>query len=167
MKLTEFFISQLEREAKSTRRVLENVPAVDVNWKPHPKSMPLGYLASLVSAMPAWIQMMVDADQYDLASKDPRYNATPSTSSADLVKFFDQSVTLGLNSLRNTTDEHLQTRWKLLVGGRVVSDEIRHMAITDAVFSHLAHHRGQLTVYLRLNEAKVPSVYGPSADEPV
>jgi uncharacterized damage-inducible protein DinB len=84
---------------------------------------------------------------------------------AELVAALDQAVSDARAALQNTTDEHLLTPWKFVVGGHVVSENPRHSMIADAVFSHLSHHRGQLTVYLRLNDASVPAIYGPSADE--
>jgi uncharacterized damage-inducible protein DinB len=82
-----------------------------------------------------------------------------------LLQSFDESVIEARTALESTTDEHLMTPWRLLVAGHVVSEQPRHIMLRDAVFNHLAHHRGQLTVYLRLNSAPVPSIYGPSADE--
>jgi uncharacterized damage-inducible protein DinB len=84
---------------------------------------------------------------------------------AELIDMLEKSVAGAREALQNTTDEHLLKPWRFVVGGHVVSENPRHLMITDSVFSHLAHHRGQLTVYLRLNEASVPALYGPSADE--
>ena len=82
-----------------------------------------------------------------------------------MVQALDEYVAQARTSLKNTTDEHLMKPWRLLVAGDVVNEEPRHVVISDAVFGHLAHHRGQLTVYLRLNEVPVPAIYGPSADD--
>jgi len=82
-----------------------------------------------------------------------------------LIAALDSATAAAMEALQNTTDEHLLTNWKFRAGGHVMSENPRHIMITDSVFSHLAHHRGQLTVYLRLNEASVPALYGPSADE--
>jgi uncharacterized damage-inducible protein DinB len=165
MKLNELFLEQLEAETKSTRRALERVPEGRNAWKPHEKSMPLGYLAALVAKMPGWIAMMIDQDEYDLGSKDPRFQPKDLDTNRELVASFDEAVAAARKALQNTTDDHLHTHWKMLAGGHVVSDAPRYVSIRDAVFTHLGHHRGQLTVYLRLNEAAVPSIYGPSADE--
>jgi len=165
MKLNQLFLEQLEVETKSTRRALEHVPEGKNDWKPHEKSMPLGYLAALVAKMPGWIAMMVDQDTYDLNTKDPRFQPIALATNRELVASFDDAVAAARKALQGTTDEHLRTNWKMLVGGHIVSDAPRYTSIRDAVFTHLGHHRGQLTVYLRLNEALVPSIYGPSADE--
>ena len=165
MKLTDFFAAQLEREAPLSRKTLERVPEGRPDWKPHEKSMPLGYLSQLVATMPGWIAMTVLDDELDLKPPSGSGYQPPATdTTARLLEAHDESVAKGLEALRKTTDQHLMTSWKLLVGGRVVMEKPRYEFIAEA-FTHLAHHRGQLTVYLRLNGAPVPSIYGPSADE--
>jgi len=165
MTWTEFFAAQVEREAPISRRVLERVPVGRPDWKPHEKSMPLGYLSHLVATMPSWIAMAVRQDELDLnpAGGSPP-KAPPTDTTAELLAAGDDAVAQALAALRDTTDAHLATPWKLLVGGRVVLEQPRHVVIADTL-THLAHHRGQLTVYLRLNGAPVPSIYGPSADD--
>jgi len=166
MKLTEFLIAQLEREAASSRLALERVPEGHNGWKPHDKSMPLGYLASLVATMPSWIVSMVKLDEFDLKSPEAaKFKPLEWQNRAQLIAALDSATAAALEALQNTTDEHLLTNWKFRAGGHVMSENPRRIMITDSVFSHLAHHRGQLTVYLRLNEASVPALYGPSADE--
>ena len=166
MKLTEFFLAQLEREAASTRRALERVPEGHNDWKPHDRSMPLGYLAWLVATMPSWIISMVQQNEFDMKSLEAaKFKPLEWKTRSDLLTALDDAVAGAQDALQHTTDEHLLTPWKFVVAGQVVSENPRHIMIADSVFSHLAHHRGQLTVYLRLNEASVPGLYGPSADE--
>jgi uncharacterized damage-inducible protein DinB len=166
MKLAELFLGQLEREAASTRRALERVPEGLNDWKPHERSMPLGYLAALVATMPGWIAFMVTEDELDITSPEgAKFKPQAMSTSRELVAALDSSVAMAREALAKTTDEHLMKNWKFVVGGHVVDEKPRYIMITDAVFSHLAHHRGQLTVYLRLNDALVPAIYGPSADE--
>lgn len=166
MKMTELFLADLEREAASTRRALERVPEGHDDWKPHERSMPMGYLTTLVATILGWIDMMVNQGQLDMAPKDgQRFRPKELKTNAELLAALDESVAKARKALQNTTDEHLLTNWKFVVGGHVASENPRHIMIRDAVFSHLAHHRGQLTVYLRLNGAAVPAIYGPSADE--
>ena len=165
VKTTEMFLAQLEAEASRTRRALERVPEGRDDWKPHEKSMPLGRLSMLVARMPSWLSLIVNRDELDLnppggSNIDQRQLHT----SAELVQAFDECVTEARKALADTTEEHLQKPWKLLVSGRVVSEERRDVVLRDT-FMHLSHHRGQLTVYLRLNDVPVPAIYGPSADD--
>ena len=165
--LTAQFLSELEFEAKSTRRVLERVPLGRNDWKPHPKSMPLGYLAVLVATMPQWVEMTLNQDALDLAPVGaPRPAPEPLTTTADLLARFDDALARGRAALEGFPDEKLTTTtWKLLMGGKVVSEETRLHVLRHSVMNHWAHHRGQLTVYLRLHDQPVPSIYGPTADE--
>lgn len=166
MKLTELFLGQLQSEEGSTRKVLQRVPEGRNDWKPHEKSMPLGYLSALVAGMPGWIDFMVNRDELDIAAPDSAQFKPPvPDSNRELIAAFEQNLSKARAALQATSDEHLLKPWKFIVAGHVADERPRYMMIRDAVFSHMAHHRGQLTVYLRLNEAKVPSVYGPSADE--
>jgi len=165
MRLNQLFLEQLDNEAKSTRRVLERVPEGRNDWKPHPKSMALGYLAALVAKMPAWLTMMIERDEYELASKDAKFQPVEAKSSRELLQSFNEAVAAGRRALENASDEHLLKTWRFLVNGHVATESARYVSIRDAMLSHWAHHRGQLTVYLRLNEAPVPAIYGPSADD--
>lgn len=161
MTIAENLLAQLEREIAPTRKMLERVPDGMPDWKPHPKSMPLGYLSLLVATMFGWIATMVDSDDLDLASGGKQ---EPASTVPERLALFDKSVADARRALSGTTDDHLLKPWKLLVGGNVVDEKPRHIMITDT-FSHIAHHRGQLTVYLRLNDRPLPSIYGPTADE--
>lgn len=165
MKLSDFFLAQMEREAALSRRCLERVPEGRPDWKPHEKSMPLGYLSGLVASMPSWIAMAVERDELDI---DPpggtRFTPPSSSTMSELLRAHDESVAAAEKALRGTTDEHLMAPWRLLVAEKVVLEDPRHVVIAD-MFTHLAHHRGQLTVYLRLLDVPVPAIYGPSADE--
>ena len=166
MKLTELFLADLEREVPASRRVLERVPEGSYEWKPHPKSMAMGYLATLVATMPSWIDAMVNQGELDFAPKGgSKYEAPELRTPRDLVQALEESAGKARAALAGTSDEHLVTNWKLLAGGHVITELPRHVNIRDGVLSHWAHHRGQLTVYLRLNDVPVPSVYGPTADE--
>ncbi len=165
MKLTDFFAAQMEREADRSRRALERVPEGRNDWKPHEKSMALGYLATLVATMPSWIAMAIQQDELDLNPPGgSTYQPTSWVTTQELLQAHDEAVAKGRAALRDTTDEHLLTPWKLLVAGNVVMEDPRYVVVAET-FTHLAHHRGQLTVYLRLNDAPVPALYGPSADE--
>jgi uncharacterized damage-inducible protein DinB len=163
MKLTELLLAGLEREAACARSTLRRVPEGYNDWKPHPTSMALGYLASLIATLPAWIATMVNQDELDLKSPAAaKFKAPEWSKRTELVTALDSSLAQAREALANTTDEHLLAPWRFVVGGQAVDESPRHVMIADSVFSHLAHHRGQLTVYLRLSAA---SVHGPAADE--
>ena len=164
--LKQFFLAQLEREAVLNRKVLERFPEGHNDFKPHDRSMELGRLAALVASMPGWIPLMIDRDHLDL--DDPaneQFRTKPVATRTELYDILGKGVADARRALESTTGEHLLTSWSFKFGGHVVDQQPRYLMIADAVFSHLAHHRGQLSVYLRLNEAKVPALYGPSADE--
>jgi uncharacterized damage-inducible protein DinB len=164
MKLTQLFLDDLEREAPRTRRALELVPRDRDDWKPHAKSMPLARLAGLVASMPSWISLIIDQDELNL-TPSPGQGTYQQPTIDELVSVHDANVQKGREALSRTTDEFLiTTNWKLLAGGQVVLNQPRHVVMRDT-FNHLAHHRGQLTVYLRLTEQTVPAIYGPSADD--
>lgn len=165
MNWIQLFSEELAREGDITRRMLERVPQGRDDWKPHPKSMPLGYLATLVATMPSWIVTMLQKDELDL--NPPGGGSAPRQefrTSKDLVAALDKGISEARAALEHTTEEHLQQPWRLLVAGHVVLEQPRHVVLRDTV-NHLSHHRGQLSVYLRLNDVPVPSIYGPTADE--
>jgi len=164
MKLTQLLLDQLEREALRTRRALENVPRGKDDWKPHPKSMALLRLAGLVATMPSWIALVINKDELEL-SPPPGQGQFQQPTIDGLVGALDKAVQDGRAALAGTTDDYLlTTSWKLLMKGNVVMNQPRHVVLADT-FSHLAHHRAQLTVYTRLNDLPVPAMYGPSADD--
>ena len=165
MKLTELFLAELDREAPRTRKALQHVPSGRDDWKPHAKSMPLARLAGLVASMPSWVSMVIDRDELDL-TPPPGQGQYQQPAIDKLLETLDKHVEDARASLSKTTDEYLlTTNWKLKAGGHVVMDQPRHVVLRDT-FNHLAHHRGQLTVYLRLLDVPLPGVYGPTADEP-
>ncbi len=165
MTMTEWFLTELESEAAKSRRVLEQVPDGKRDWKPHDRSMPLGYLSDLVANILSWAGMAITLNELDIAPKDgPKYKPAPLNTSAEFVAALDKAVAQAREALQQTTDDHLETPWRLLAAGELAFEQPRHEVIRDT-FLHSAHHRGQMTVYLRLLGAKVPSVYGPTADD--
>jgi uncharacterized damage-inducible protein DinB len=165
MKLSELFVAQLDAEAPRTQRALERVPDGRDEWKPHDKSMPFGRLAMLVARMPSWFTLIVKQDQLDVAPQSgSNVDMRPLRTSKELVEAHDAAVAEARAVLQAASDEQLAKTWKLLAGGTVVNESPRSIVIRDT-FMHLAHHRGQLTVYLRLTNAPVPAIYGPSADD--
>jgi uncharacterized damage-inducible protein DinB len=165
MELTELLLADLNREVERSRRAVERVPEGKYDWKPHDKSMNFGYLAELVATIPSWIAMTVTRDELDIAPVDgPTIERPKNETTGALREAFDKAAADARAALEQTTEEHLLTSWRLLARGQVVWEGPRHEMIRDTI-SHWAHHRGQLTVYLRLLGAKVPALYGPSADE--
>jgi len=165
MKLTEFFREELDREVERSRKALEHVPDGKYQWKPHDRSMIFGYLADMVATIPTWITMEIKRDELDIAPAESQgTKKAQKETSADLIKALDESAAEARDALAKTTDEHLETTWKLLARGNVVWEGSRKEMIQDTI-NHWVHHRGQMTVYLRLMGEKVPAIYGPSADD--
>jgi uncharacterized damage-inducible protein DinB len=141
------------------------VPTGKRDWKPHERSMELGYLAELVANIPSWVGMAITLNELDVAPKGgPQHKPAPLNTSAELVAALDKAIAQAREALQKTTDAHLETPWRLLASGQLAFEQPRHQVIRDT-FLHSAHHRGQMTVYLRLLGSKVPSVYGPTADD--
>jgi uncharacterized damage-inducible protein DinB len=162
---TDWIAKQLDAEVDRTRGTLERVPEGRDEWKPHAKSMPLGRLAVLVAQMPGWVDMIVNRDDLDLNPPGgSNFTQQAPKNNRELVQMMEGSVAKARAALAKTNDEHLMKPWRLLVSGKVVSESPRYIVLRDTLM-HLAHHRGQLTVYLRLNDAPVPAIYGPSADD--
>jgi uncharacterized damage-inducible protein DinB len=145
---------------KSTRRVLERVPSDRGDWKPHPKSFPIGHLAQLLSWMPGWITNAIQETRLDLA-KAGGYSLQKTES---LLEQFDRNVAEAREALAKATEKDFEVSWSLTRGDQVLMSLPRGDVVRQTI-SHLAHHRGQMTVYLRLLDIPVPSIYGPTADE--
>ena len=153
------YIRELESEVRSTRECLEVVPMDKPDYKPHEKSMALGYLAILVADIPRWIQYAIEKGEVDFAT----YPQAKATTPEELVAHFDKSVEEATRALASVSDETLKQTFRLKNDGQ----ELMSAPIDETIMSsinHMVHHRGQLTVYLRLNDIAVPSIYGPSAD---
>ena len=165
MTVKDFLLEELNREVERSRRALEQAPRGNYDWKPHEKSMIFGYLANLVATMPTWVAMQINQDELDIAPADGgRVEQKRLDGSAELVQALDQAAAAARAAFEKTSDEHLKTNWRLLARGRAVMEAPRHEMIQDT-FNHWAHHRGQMTVYLRLMGEKVPAIFGPSADD--
>jgi len=159
----EALIAELQAEAPATRRVLERVPGDRLDWRPHPKSMSLGQLAQHLAALPGSISRLAALDGLDAATVD--FKQEPAESSEALLAAHDASVAQARDYLAGLTEETAMAPWRLSHGDREVFTLPRVGLMRTLAFNHLYHHRGQLTVYLRLLGVPVPSVYGPSADE--
>jgi|SRR5579863_1058977 len=165
MELRRYFLEQLDRDGQASRKAIERLPDEINGWKPHPRSMELGRLASLVATMPGWVATMIGTEELDVANGGSLRAQSGKITRESLLSQLDKGLSDARHALENTTEEHLLKPWKLTMGPQVLSYRPRYMSIADGALSHLAHHRGQLTVYLRLLDASVPAIYGPSADE--
>jgi len=161
MSIAETFLPEFDQEMATTRRLLERVPDGNGTWKPHPKSFSLGHLAQLVARMPGWLVSMLKQPTLDL-SNSPGYSYETTET---LLHVFDQNVRDGRAALAATTDAEFAEQWSLTFGDQVLMSLPRRDVVRQTI-NHLVHHRGQLSVYLRMNEVPLPSIYGPTADEP-
>lgn len=161
MTIAESLLPEFDQEMKTTRRVLERVPTDKGTWKPHEKSFPLGHLAQLISWMPGWITNTLTSDKLDLSTAAKYgYHSTEA-----LLAEFDKNVSEARAALAATADPDFEKSWSLVSGDKVFMT-MKRGAVTRQNISHLVHHRAQLGVYLRLLDIPVPSMYGPTADEP-
>jgi uncharacterized damage-inducible protein DinB len=161
MSISETLLPEFDQEMATTRKVLERVPTDKGQWKPHPKSFSVGHLAQLVAGMPGWITNTVTETALDL-SKYPGYSYEQTET---LLKSFDKNVSEARQAIASAKDADFTVTWALKHGDRVIFSMPRGPVVRQTI-NHLVHHRGQLTVYLRLLDVPVPSIYGPTADEP-
>ena len=162
--IVELLLKEYDIEMAGTRKALAQVPDGKNDWKPHEKSMQMGYLSTLTATMPGWIVSIVQQPYLDLAAGGKPEN--PATNK-DLLGMFDKAQAAGRKALEGTNDKHLlTTNWQLKMKDQVLQDTTRYEAIRLSVINHLCHHRAQLGVYTRLLGGKIPGLYGPSADEP-
>jgi uncharacterized damage-inducible protein DinB len=156
-------LQELEQEAPATRRVLERVPADKFSWKPHQRSRSMGQLANHVAGLPRGILLATMQPSFDPGALPP----TPEPASTEeLLATFDSGMEFARATLGAMPDADLALPWKVMRGEQVIFTMPRGAALRTILLNHAYHHRGQLTVYLRLNDIPLPSVYGPSADEP-
>ena len=160
MTIGQTLVPEFDLEMTTTRRVLERVPGDKGQWKPHPKSFALAHLAQLVATMPGWLTRTIRDIEIDLA-KSAGYSVEKTET---LLGQFDQHVREARAALAAVTDADLGVMWSLKQGDRVLFSSPRGPVVRQHI-NHLVHHRGQLTVYLRLLDVPVPSIYGPTADE--
>jgi uncharacterized damage-inducible protein DinB len=161
MTIAESLLPEFDQEMKTTRRVLERVPTDKGTWKPHEKSFSIGHLAQLISWMPGWITSALTHEKLDLSTA-PKYDYHPTEK---LLADFDKNVSEARAALAAAADSDFDKSWSLVAGDKVFMTLTRG-AVTRQNISHLVHHRGQMSVYLRLLNIPVPSIYGPTADEP-
>jgi uncharacterized damage-inducible protein DinB len=161
MAIADRLLPEFEQEMTVTRRVIERVPNDTPDWKPHPKSFSLAHLAQLVSWMPGWIAQTLTETSLDL-TKGGGYSVEKTDT---LLAAFDENVRAARAAIKKSKDEDYDVKWSLMMGDKVLFTQPRGDVVRQHI-SHLSHHRGQLTVYLRMLDVPVPSIYGPTADEP-
>ena len=161
--LSQSFIAEINYEAALTKRILERVPEEHFDWKPHEKSMTLGRLATHTAELLGFLHSILTMEEFDFAKGHykPAFANTPE----ELMNVFQQKLDEVIESLQNMNDEKMQTNFTLRSGEHIFSTIPRSAAIRPMALNHIIHHRGQMTVYLRLLNIPVPGLYGPSADE--
>lgn len=164
MPLIDSFVAEFQQEAASTRKLLELCPEGAFGWKPHEKSMSLGQLAQHISEIPTWITMTLTTTELDFG-KAP-FERVEIKTTKELVAAFDKSSADALKQMQSTPDKDLPVNWTLRDGAKIFLTLPRVVVLRTFCFSHLIHHRGQLTVYLRMKNIPLPKVYGPTADSP-
>lgn len=160
MSISADLLPEFDQEMATTRRLLERVPGEQGEWKPHPKSFALGHLAQLVATMPGWLTKMLLDTKIDLAA-GPGYSFETTET---LLGLFDRHVREAREAFDSVSDEDYAVQWSLMMGEQVLLTQPRREAVRSTI-NHLVHHRGQLTVYLRVLDVPIPSIYGPTADE--
>lgn len=163
MKYSDVMVQEFLQESQTTKRLLERLPEDKMSWKPHEKSMPLGRLATHVTEIPQWAEAIVNQDSLDMATVD--FKPVILGSRREILESLQKNLDKFAEILGGKDDEFLMASWKLKEGDKVLIDIPRAAAIRGFIISHVIHHRGQLSVYLRENDVPIPSIYGPSADE--
>ena len=165
MAITDALLPEFDHEMATTRRLLDRVPEDRFSWKPHDKSMTLGQLTGHLANIPYWCTATLNADALDLATLGDEARPSAPASRAAMLAQFDERVATARARLSKTTDPELLAPWTLRSGDQEYFTMPRVSAIRTFVMNHSIHHRGQLSVYLRLNDVPVPPIYGPTADE--
>jgi len=156
-------IAELKNEANNTRKILAKVPQEKFAWKPHDKSMTIGRLAAHIAEIPVWVNRTLEANEFDFGGA-PMLRGTYEDSAA-LLRVFEEKQAAAVSALQNASDEILGEQFVVRRGEQIAFQMPRKVMIRNFAFNHLVHHRGQLSVYLRLLDIAVPGMYGPSADE--
>jgi len=163
MNLIEPILIELSREAVTTRKMLERVPEDQLAWKPHEKSMSLARLATHIAEIPGWVHGILDQDEFVIGASE--YTPPTASSVTEILDMFDKNVAAVSEHLKGQTNEHLMATWRVRKEDHVLVEMPRLGMIRTLLLSHIIHHRGQLSVYLRLHDVPLPPVYGPTADE--
>jgi len=166
MSISASLLPEFDQEMANTRKALERVPDEKLDWKPHEKSMSMGGLATHLANLPIWTVFTINQDSLDLEPPGGGSSRVEEKRSRrEILEDFDKNVTAARDAVAGASDEELLKPWSLLKGGVTLMTLPKIVVLRSFVMNHVIHHRGQFTVYLRLNDVPVPSIYGPSADE--
>ena len=165
MGIAQALLPEFDYEMANTRKTLERVPDDKFEWRAHEKSFSMGSVASHLANLPSWISIATGMDSFDMAPGGQPLKTPPLHSRREVLDTFDKNIAEARKALQSETDEHVLQNWKLLSNDNEVLVMPRVAVLRSFVMNHIIHHRAQLTVYLRLNDIPVPSLYGPSADE--
>lgn len=166
MSYAELILPEFEQEMANTRKVLEQVPDDKLDWKPHPKSNTIGWVANHLAEIVGWVEGTFASPMWDLAPEGGEPYKSPALGSRDeILALFDQGVAKARQAIKAATDEAVREMWSLTEGGKTLMEMPRGVCIRGFVLNHTIHHRAILCVYLRLNDIPVPGMYGPSGDE--
>jgi uncharacterized damage-inducible protein DinB len=166
MSISASLLPEFDLEMANTRKALERVPDDKLDWKPHEKSMSMGGLATHLANLPIWTVFTVNQDSLDLAPPGGEsFRVEEKRTRQEILEDFDKNVAAARDAVAGASDEELLKPWSLLKGGVTLMTLPKIAVLRSFVMNHVIHHRGQFTVYLRLNDVPVPSIYGPSADE--
>jgi len=165
MRLADPILAELSHEMATTRKLLERAPQGQLGWKPHEKSMTLGRLATHISEIPGWVSSILDAEGFDVGASG--YTPPTLATVAEIVQMFDGNTRRAAEAVKRQTDDRLLAPWRLTRKGQLILEMPRVGVIRTLLLNHLIHHRGQLSVYLRLQNVPLPQIYGPTADEPM
>ena len=165
MAIADQLIPEFDHEASLTRQLLARVPEEHGEWKPHEKSYSLGQLAMHIAHLPKWAQLALKETEYDLATPDDDPGARVFDTTEGLLATFDDNIANAREGLVSTPDDEMMGTWTLKMSGEVLFSMPRVAVLRSFVMNHMIHHRGQLTVYLRLRDVPLPPTYGPTADE--
>jgi len=167
MAMSQALIGEFDHEMANTRKALERVPDEKFDWKPHTKSFSMGALAGHLAFIPQWAKATIETPEFDVNPPGgQQVQPPPMKTRADVLAYFDKGVAEARSALLAVSDENLMKQWSLLAGGKTIFAMPRIAVLRGMIMNHMVHHRGQLTVYLRMNDLPVPALYGPSADEP-
>ena len=161
MTFSETYLPEFDHEMANTRKLLDGVPDAKFDWKPHAKSMTLGSLAGHISDLVEWAAVVISQEKLEIT---PGTQPQAAKTKAALMASLDKNIAESRKAIAGATDEHLAKTWEFLYGGHSIFAMPRRDVLRNVVMNHIIHHRGQLSVYLRLLDVPIPGMYGPSAD---